>query len=174
MNIRAQLLVEHSKKNTDAIRSYIGQERNLVKELFDCFFSDETRVSQRAAMVISAVFDHDPHLVLPYTEELIENLLNNSQHVAIKRNTIRILQFMELPESQTSAVFNHCLENIISVKEPIAVKAFSMTVLLNICKKYPELKQEVIPILELELERNESAGVLNRGKKVLKKLNQLN
>ena len=124
-------------------------------------------------MVVSSVFDHSPELIMPYVNKLIENLNQDQHHIAIKRNSIRILQFIEIPEDKTAELFDHCLENLNSVKEPIAVKAFSMTVLFNICKSFPELKYEVIPLLELELKRNESAGVLNRGKKMLKAIQKL-
>ena len=173
MIIREQLLVEHSKKNTELIREYIGNDKVKLALLMKCFFKEEYRVSQRAAMVVSDVFDHRPELIQPYVNKLIENLNQDQYHIAIKRNSIRILQYVEIPEEKTAELFDHCLNNLISVKEPIAVKAFSMTVLFNICKSFPELKHEIIPLLELELERNESAGVLNRGKKLLKALQKL-
>ena len=173
MDIKSQLLVEHSKKNTELIRDFVGEDPNRIAALLHCFFSQELKVSQRAAMVVSAVFDNTPAALVPYTTQLIDNLINNTQHVAIKRCTIRILQSVQIPEDRMSIVFDLCLQSIIDVKEPIAIKAFSMSVVLNICKNHPELKHEVIPILTLELERNESAGVLNRGRKVLKTLQKL-
>jgi hypothetical protein len=59
------------------------------------------------------------------------------------------------------------------VKEAIAIKAFSMSVLYNCCKIYPELKVEVIPILEDVLVRDKSKGIQSRGRKVLKQLYNL-
>ncbi|MFT6166675.1 MAG: hypothetical protein ACJAV5_001055 [Vicingaceae bacterium] len=173
MNIRAQLLVEHSKRNTERIRKFIGNDEPKLAILMEYFFKNEFQVSQRAVMVVSDVFDHSPELITPFTHRLIENLIQGPYHVAIKRSTIRILQFIEIPEEKISALFDHCLNNVVSVEEPIAIKAFSMIVLLNICESFPELKHEVIPVLEIELERNKSAGVINRGKKILKALLKL-
>jgi hypothetical protein len=173
MNIREQLLVEHSKDNTDRIRKYIGVDKDKLQELMDCFFSNTYRVSQRSAMVVSSVFDHTPQMINPYVLSLIDGLAEPNQHIAIKRNALRILQSVPIPEEKTTVLFDHCLENLIQKNEPVAVKAFSMTVMLQICKSFPELKKEVIPVLEIELERNESAGVLNRGKKVLLALHKL-
>ena len=173
MNIRDQLLVEHSKKNTERIREFIGNDEQKLAALMECFFKNEFQVSQRAAMVVSAVFDHSPKLIAPFIPKLIDSLTKGQYHVALKRSTIRILQFIEIPEKKTSVLFDHCLNNVVNVKEPVAIKAFSMKVLLNICKIFPELKHEVIPVIEIELERNESAGVINRGKKVLQALRKL-
>lgn len=172
MNIKEQLLVAHSKANTEKITDYIGSNQTRLKELMHCFFSNEYRVTQRAAMVVSNCFDTHPELMNPYITSLINNLSQENLHVAVKRNTVRILQFISIPEELISPLFDHCLNYLIDSKEPTAVKAFSMGILYNICKIYPELKHEVIPLLEEELKRNESAGVLNRGKKVLTKLNR--
>lgn len=173
MNIRNQLLITHSKANTQIIRVYIGLNNERLQELMDCFFSNEYRTSQRSAMVVSDIFDHHPLFIEPYLFQLIDNLNNPNQHIAIKRNTLRILQFVTLPEDRISGLFDTCLTYIIAAYEPIAVKAFSMGVLLNICKLFPELKQEVIPVLEIELERNENPGIVSRGNKVLKTLRKL-
>ena len=173
MNIREQLLVAHSKENTQKITMYIGTDEKRLDELMQCFFSNEYRVTQRAAMSVSDCFDLHPQLMQPYVEQMVDNLSDPKIHVAVKRNTVRILQFIDVPEEHTSALFDHCLSFLIDSKEPIAVKAFSMGILYNICKKYPDLKVEVIPIIEEEIGRSESAGVLNRGKKISKKLYQL-
>jgi hypothetical protein len=49
MNLRQQILKEHSKRNTDKIVSYIGNDPERFKILFDLFLNDESRVVQRSA-----------------------------------------------------------------------------------------------------------------------------
>ena len=126
-----------------------------------------------AAMVVSHYFDQYPQLMEPYLEKLILNLEKTDLHVAIKRNSLRILQFMSVPEKLTSTLFDRCLNYLTDPEEPIAVKAFSMQVLYNCCKVYPELTQEVIPIIETLVEYSESMGILSRGKKIATKLTRL-
>jgi hypothetical protein len=173
MDIRKQLLEEHSKENSLKIVNYINDDEGRFETLFSLFLSDEYRVSQRAAMVLSACFDKNPYWFNKHLPTLIQNLDMNNLHVAVKRNTVRILQFVEIPEDQQVALFDHCINYLADAKEPIAVKAFSMQILYNICKEHPQLKTEVIPLLEDVLERNESAGIQSRGRKILKKLYQL-
>ena len=173
MNIRTQLLITHSKNNTNKIVDYIGNDIEKLADLMNCFFSAEYRVNQRSAMAVSALFDKDEKMMQPYISQMIANLDNENIHVAVRRNTIRILQFVKYPEQQIAALFDHCLSYLIEPKEPIAVKAFSMAVLYNICKIHPALKAEVMPLLEEELERTDSTGVKSRGRKVLYQLQQL-
>jgi hypothetical protein len=59
------------------------------------------------------------------------------------------------------------------MQEPIAIKAFAMTVARRICEKYPELITELIPIIELLVEQKISAGLNSRGGKELQLLYKL-
>ena len=62
---------------------------------------------------------------------------------------------------------NLCFEYIASTDEPVAVKAFSLTVLQNLSKKYPEIRQELKTIIEDRWDY-ESAAFKSRAKKLLK------
>ena len=173
MDIKEQLLTEHSKDNTQLIVDYVGSDPERLAALMQCFFSDTYRISQRAAMAVSHCFDAHPTMMMPYQLRMIDLLEEVNLQIALKRNIVRILQFMELPESKEAQLFDRCLYFLMDAKEAIAVKAFSMTILYNICKKHPALKHELIPVLEELLLQSESAGVQNRGKKTLKKLHRL-
>ncbi len=173
MDIREQLLLEHSKANSCLIRDYIGEDKKKFEELLQLFLAEEYRISQRAAMVISACFDENPVLVNPYRAKLIENLLDREVNIAVKRNTIRILQFMEIPEKYKARMYDYCLAQLHSENEAIAVKAFAMQVAYNLCEDFPELKSELIEAIQLNLDTTDSAGVRARGKNILKKLNKI-
>jgi hypothetical protein len=58
---------------------------------------------------------------------------------------------------------------LINPNEAIAVRAFSMTVLFNISKKEPDLKNELKLILA-ELVNSDSAAIKNRAKHILKEI----
>ena len=174
MDIRDQLLVEHSKQNTLAIAGYIGNNSERFSVLMDLFFNDpnKSRVVQRAAHVLSFCLDKHPDLITPHLEALIHNLKEDNVHVAVRRNTVRALQTITIPEELLGDTWNICFTYLSSAEEPIAVKAFSMTVLYNICKKLPELKEELQIVIEDQLPYG-SSGFKNRAHKVLKGLTKL-
>jgi len=64
---------------------------------------------------------------------------------------------------------NICFGFIVDVKEEIAVKAFSLTILENLSKQYPEIKHELKVIIE-ERWDYETAAFHSRAKKILKNL----
>lgn len=172
MEIRKQLLLEHSKANTELIANYIGGHQERFDILMELFLNNESRVAQRAAWVVGEVSKKHPDLVNKHLEKMVSNLRKKNLHDAIKRNTVRVLQEIAIPETLWGETADVCFGLLVSKNEPIAVKCFSMTVLLNIVKYVPELKEELKIIIEDQMPYA-SAGFQSRGKKTLKALEKI-
>jgi len=173
MDICKQLERSHSKENSLSIISYIGNDAERFRELVDCFFmkTPDYRVPQRAAHALSLTFDYQPGLILPYLEKLIRHLREPELRSPLKRNILRILQFVEIPEKDMGNVYGTVLGFLENPGEEIAIRAFSMTVLYNISEKFPELKPEIRMVIESVMEEPKaSPGILSKGKNILKKL----
>ena len=172
MDIRKQLLTTHSKENTTLIVNYIGSDRERCAALMKLFLYGHYRVIQRAAWVVGDLARVQPQLVMPYLPEMVENLKRADVHVAARRNTVRFFQEIDIPEELWGEVAEICFQFLQSAEEPVAVKVFSMTVLLNIVKKVPELKDELKFAVEEQLPYGTS-GFKNRGLKTLKALEKI-
>lgn len=173
MNIFHRLEKEHSKENSLSIVSYIGNDAERFAELMDCFFAEtkDYRVPQRAAHTLSLSFDKNPDLILPYREKLIQNLENKNLKSSLKRNILRVLQFIEIEEEWMGGLYEKCFEFLGNPKEEIAVRAFAMVVLYNISNHFPELKPELKALIESVLEEPQgSPGVRSKANHILKKL----
>jgi hypothetical protein len=171
MNIEKQLAAEHSKKNAQLIVDYIGDDPFLFKELIDVFAKGDIRLTQRGSWPLSLIAEAYPALVKKHIGFLIQ-LLDKPLHVAVKRNVLRLFQTVDIPKKEMGPLADKCFTYLQSRSEPIAVKAFAMTVLYKICLKEPDLKNELIPILEDMLPFS-SSGILSRLNKTLKQLKKL-
>jgi hypothetical protein len=169
MNIKTALLKEHSKKQCNAIIKYIGKNPERFAELMKCFFEGEYRVTQRAGWPMSYCAEKYPDLIKPYFKKLLENLGKPNLHDAIPRNTVRLLQYVDIPEKFHGQVMDICFRYISSPTESVAVKAFSITVLQNLAKKYPEIINEIKLVIE-ERWDYETIAFKTRAKKLLKEL----
>lgn len=89
---------------------------------------------------------------------------------AVKRNTIRFLQDIQIPEKYQGTLMEICFKYLESPTEALAVKVFSMQVLDNLAKLYPEIKPELKLLIEEQLP-NQTAGFKSRAKKILKTCN---
>ena len=86
---------------------------------------------------------------------------------AINRNILRALQFVTLPEEHEGNILDVSFRLLNSPTEPVAVKAFSMTVIYNLTRKYPDIVPELKASIATLLP-NGSMGIRSRGNKILK------
>ena len=169
MNLRTEILKEHSKAQCSKIVKWVGADQKRFDELFNLFLNDEYRVVQRAAWPVSNSVIAHPAFINKHWSKLIRNLEKPDLHNAVKRNSIRLMQDIEIPEKYHGEIMNICFKYLESPTEALAVKVFSMSVLGDLAKKYPEIKSELKLLIEDQLP-HQTAGFKSRAKKILKKL----
>jgi len=170
LQLRQQLLLENSRANAVRIAEWIGEDTGRLAQLMELFLHDEYRVVQRAAWIISFIAKEHPALLQPHLPAMIQRMEDTGIPVAVKRNVTRVLQFLPVPPALHGAVMHHCFELLANPQETVAVRAFSMTVLANLAKDYPDIRNEIRLILEDQLQHSPSPGFSARAKKVLKLL----
>ena len=167
MDFRKKLALGHSKLFTTEIVNEICTHPKRMDELMQIFIEGPVQFTQRAAWSISVVAEKHPELLLKYYDLFIKLLNQPNKHDSINRNIVRALQFADIPKKYQGKILDVCFKLLNSSNEPIAVKAFSMTVIYNLSKLYPD----IIPELKASIESllpNGSAGIKSRGNKILK------
>ncbi len=166
-HLREEILKEHSKAQCTKIVQWVGNSQDRFDELMYLFLNDEYRVVQRSAWPLSNCVMAHPELIKKHWNKILKNLAKPNLHGAVKRNTIRLMQDIDIPKRYHGTVMNICFNYLQSPEEEVAVKVFSMTVLCHLAKQYPA----IIPELKLMIEEqmpHQTAGFKSRGKKVLK------
>jgi len=169
MDILKLLRAEHSKKQTDRIVEYIGDDKERFAALIKLFFMGEYRITQRAAWPLSYCVRRHPKLIDPYYRQLLDNLCRKDIHVAVIRNTVRLLQDVSIPKRWHGRVMSICFDFVADPETPIAVKAFALTVLGNLAAKYPEIRSELRLVIEGQLE-HATPAFRSRARKVFGRL----
>jgi len=167
MELLSEVLREHSREQALKITQWIGSSPKRLEQLMQLFLQGEYRVVQRSAWIISMVAEKHPVLIEPHLHQMVKRLKDEGIPVAVKRNVIRVLQFIPIPEDLHGEVMNVCFEFLSDPQETIAVRCFSMTVLDNLAKAYPEIKQEIMLIVSDQLQHSPSAGFRSRARRVL-------
>ncbi len=170
MNIVHELLREHSKSMCDHVVTYVGKNPVRFKELVNAFLNGPYRVTQRAAWLLSYCVERHPELIKPHLRRIINNLKTPKILDSVKRNTIRLLQFIRIPVSLQGPAATSCFEYLNNPKEPIAIRVFSMSVLSAIAREQPELRKELRIIIEDQMPYG-SAAFTSRARAILKELN---
>jgi hypothetical protein len=166
MDLREEILKEHSKKQCNKIVQWVGDSQKRFDELFHLFLTDEYRVIQRSAWPVSYCVIAHPQLIKHNFSKLVKNLHNGGLHNAVKRNSIRLLQHVDIPKKYQGEVLDICFRYVSSPGEPVAVKAFSLSVLSNLAKLYPEILPELKLVIEQQLP-HQSMAFKTRVKKIL-------
>ncbi|HLZ15786.1 MAG TPA: hypothetical protein VKQ08_02055 [Cyclobacteriaceae bacterium] len=169
MKLKDVILKEHSKRQCAKVVKYVGNNPARFSELVDVFLSGPYRVTQRAAWPISVAVEGHPALIRPHLARIVKFLQQPGVHDAVKRNVVRLLQFIKVPKSLQGRVASTCFQLLQNPHESVAVRVFSMTVLSNLARELPELKNELIPLIEDQMPFS-TAGFISRGRRMLKAL----
>ena len=168
MNLEKELLKGHNRALATKIAKWAIQDKAHMAELMEVFFKNVELLTQRAAWSVNIAFELDPEIIKPYLKKMVLNL-KKPVHDAVKRNTVRILGFIETPKAIEGETVDICFNLMADPKEAIAVRAFAMTVVFNLLPKYPELKNEFKVIVEDQLPFA-TAAFKSRGNKYLMRL----
>ncbi len=143
MKLRDTILEEHSKKQCLKIVAWVGDDKARFGELMKLMLTDEYRVAQRAAYPIGYCVEKYPSLIKPWIGKMIKKMEDRTAHDAVRRNALRIFEEVDIPEKYCGILFDRSVKFLHDLSEPIAVRAFAISVMSNIAQKYPDLKNEV-------------------------------
>lgn len=169
MDIKDAILEDHSKAQSEIIAIYIGDKPDRFAELMDLVFCDDKTAAARAAWTMGHCCVDRPDLAGPWIPKLVDKLAEPRLSDGIKRNTLRILQTVDLPSKQLGPIFNLCYEFMNNPDEPAAVRIYAVTILGRICETEPDLADEVALLIKQHLP-HASSGFKGRAWKILKRL----
>lgn len=166
-----EILKEHSKRQSVNIARWIGGDTERFAQLMKLFLRGDHRMAVRTAWIISHCADEHPEIILPWIAKLVKCASDLKAPGAVQRNVVRVLQYIDIPRVHQGRVADLCFSFLQDPKIPIAVKAFSITVLAHIAEQEPDLKHELSLVIEQMLPYS-SAGIQSRARKVLKQLSK--
>ncbi len=144
-------------RNTRLVSSIIalakqcdGDQKALM-DLLQCIGDADSHIANRAAWTTSHLFDLSPKMFESKHHALLLSMLSNSVTGGIKRCIMQIWQTADLPDDLVPGIAEHALAYLENPKEDIAVRAFAISTLGNCMKTIPELKEEVLFLLEKEM-----------------------
>ena len=115
--------------------------------------------------------DH-PEFMKHNFDKLVENLKKPGIHDSVKRNSLRLLEAIDIPEKYEGDIMEICFQFVEVPDEPVAIKAFSLTILGKLAKKYPEIIPEIKLLIEDQVPY-QTAGFKGRAKKLLTEFKSL-
>jgi len=171
VEIRQLLTNEIHYLKKEEVAKIIGPDPDRFKEIMDLAFSRDMPICWRATWIMDYLAEIHPWLAEAWIGKLWQEVPKNHP-VGVTRSLIRLLSRYDIPEDEMGPATDLCLEWITREAVPVAIKVFSMELLLKIATAYPELSNEFISIIEDHAENN-SAGYKARSQYIIKNLQKL-
>jgi hypothetical protein len=161
-----------SKQNISTIVHFVGNHPKRFAELVELLASPSPKVVFAASWAVTNCVQAQPQLAQPHFATLLQAAAQPTASENVKRSVVRSLQFVEIPKRYQGKAADLCFSMLENKKEAVAIRVFSMTVLANICLQNPDLRSEVIALIEADLPYAKPS-YLSRGKKVIGQLRRL-
>lgn len=163
-----------SRKEAEWLADAAIEKSAVFSSLLDYSFSDDARLAFRASWTLTKVCDRYPDLIYPHLDAIVEKLgkLNNESTL---RSFLRIISLSDIEKisgRNHGILADLCFSLLRSGFSAIAIKAHSMEILYRLAGKYPELRHELRVSINM-IQPEGSAGILARGRQILKKLGKL-
>jgi 8-oxo-dGTP diphosphatase len=163
-----------SRQEAEWVADLAIEDHNVFKKLLDYSIKGDSKLAFRSSWTLSKVCDKYPELIDPYLTDIISRI-NDFDNESVQRSFLRIISLKDISkidQEYHGIMADYCFAKLRSGVSAIAIKAYSMEILFNLTELYPELANELVPAIQI-LTEDGSAGVVARGRMILKKLNDL-
>lgn len=152
------------------IQEVIGTE-GFFESLLELALFDKDPVAWRASWVLDGSDEQEPGLAGKSLVKIVKALPSLESKGSL-RSLLRMLSRYDIPEKVQGLLIDLCFGYLTSELFPVAVKAHAMLIIYQHVLLYPELKDELVAVLEDQMENN-SVGFASRGKRLIKQMEKL-
>ena len=168
-----EFIVEfHSNRDLKLYNSKILEDSKLVEGIIKLIINkEEYPIAEYSSWILTHTVKSDKQLLIPFQNELIDFILTENDNQSVLRNCTNILNELALSTFKEGELIERYIDFIKNSQNKVALQVYSMQNLSRFVVKYPELKEELIAIVELYyIERSAAykAGVRNFIKAVKK------
>ena len=156
-------LGDSSRVTADLAVEAVGDSDELLKELIELSFTQPYPVSMRSARVVQLCCEYRPERILPHIDGILHRLTDNRID-GVKRSYLKVINDYLGPEKieDPGHLVQLCFDWLVSDSESVAVRYHSLGILLKICNGIPDLKPELLSVLEMISEAGTSSKGLNK------------
>ena len=125
--------------------------------------------SWRAVWIADKYHDNHPEELLPFLDEIILTLKRESHH-GKKRQFLKLISLNTPGEQHHPFLMDYCMNAFTDGMEPVGIRVYALQILFNISEKEPDLKVELLAVIEHEMELHPSPGIRAKGRNLAKRL----
>lgn len=121
--------------------SYIKKHQNQFKKVIEWAVTDKQPQAWRAAWLLNQSMKENDERIKPYIKTIIKEIKTKGD--GHQRELLKVLEKMKIGEKYEGKLFNVCMWIWESIKKSPSVRGTAFKMMLDLSKKYPELKNEI-------------------------------
>jgi len=152
------------------IQNMGNSEENFIVFL-ELALHEKDPLAWRATWILDGCDEEFPGLASNHISKIIHKL-PDLESMGVVRSLLRLLCRHEIPEEEQGLLIDLCFGYLVSEHIALAVKVHAMQIIYNHVLLYPELKHELITVIEDQTENN-SVGFKSRGRRIISQLEKM-
>ncbi len=153
MDYRSLLANFPSGAEKELFSREVGASQEKFNALLDLALNDEDPVAWRAGWVLDGSDEQNPGLASHSISRIIHRLPEIESKGTL-RCLLRLLCRYPVDEADQGILIDFCFQTMISELYPVAVKVHSMQIIYNHVLIYPELKEELVAVIQDQVINN--------------------
>ena len=171
MDFRSLLADIPSGIGKDLLIGEVVKSESHFNRLLELALHEKDPLAWRACWVLDGSDEKRPGLARKHISSIVK-ALPGLESKGTLRSLLRLLTRYNLPEEEQGLLIDLCFSYLVSEQYPVAVKAHAMQIIYHHVLLYPELKDELIAVIEDQAENN-SVGFKARGSILIKQMEKL-
>ena len=141
----------------DSILKKIKSEGENKRLLLEWAQLDDQPIGWRATWLLRHVLEPNDLLLQPEILSILDRF--NSFNPSQKREWLRALEHQKLNENEEGKLYDLAITEWKQIHNHPALRAAAVSIVLNILRKYPELKEELVHLMSTEYLQSLSPGI---------------
>jgi len=171
MDFRSLLADFPSGVEKEFLIGEVIKSESHFNRLLQLALHEKDPLAWRACWVLDGSDEKKPGLALKHISGIVQ-ALPGLESKGTLRSLLRLLTRYDIPEEEQGLLIDLCFNYLVSEQYPVAVKAHAMQIIYHHVLLYPELKNELIAVIEDQAENN-STGFTSRGSILIKQMEKL-
>ena len=171
MDFRSLLTDFPAGTEKDLLVGEVIKSESHFKALLQLALHEKDPVAWRACWVLDGSDELKPGLARKHISKIVK-ALPGLESKGTLRSLLRLLSRYEIPKEEQGLLIDLCFSYLVSELYPVAVKVHAMQIIYMHVLLYPELKDELVAVIEDQIDNN-SVGFLSRGRRLIKQMEKL-
>ncbi len=168
MDFRSQLINFPGGAEREHFIKQFGHSELHFRSLLEIALYDKDPLAWRAAWLLDGSDEQYPGSAAIHISTVVQQLPQLESKGSL-RSMLRLLCRYEIKEEDQGLLIDLCFGYMVSEIYPVAVKVHAMQVIYNHVLLYPELKGELVSVLEDQIANN-SVGFKSRANRIIRQL----